>query len=231
MQLSSVTVIGISGPSGSGKSTLANRLASQLLHTPSSSTSRSTRMSVVVETISMDNYYKPITEIPADPTWGLNFESVEGIDVDRFMQDVVACVRRLSSVPMEEGKDVDDATQAFLILEGFLLFYFAQVAEMCSVRVFLDADQDVCRKRRYHRGQDVEDNEAFRVYDAFKEFYDGFVWAHYARYRSQQWQNIHNAPYGRVPCVLDATIKSPDELCAEAMVAIASVVTAQGNPS
>jgi len=206
-----VTVIGVCGPSGSGKSTLCRLLASQL-----------ETSSTVVDVISMDRYFRPTTQLPVHPKWGVNFETPEGIDVDKFMRDTVARLRQLATVSSSSAET--KTTEAFLILEGFLLLYFPCVVDLCSVRVFLDAEQAVCCERRCRRSWvPAEENEAFR------EFYDGLVWSYYMRYHALQLRNMQRTldPDGQQTSqvrtlILNASKQSPEELCAKVLATTAA---------
>ena len=71
-------VIFLSGPTSSGKTTSANRLALEL---------KVLRKSVFI--LSLDNYYKPHSEIPDDPETGLkNFELVSALNLGLFKQNI-----------------------------------------------------------------------------------------------------------------------------------------------
>ncbi|HAJ99593.1 MAG TPA: hypothetical protein DCM62_06175 [Bacteroidales bacterium] len=71
-------VIFLAGPTSSGKTTSASRLALEL---------KVLKKNVL--TISLDNYYKPHSEIPDDPETGLkNFEVVSSLNVDQFKSNI-----------------------------------------------------------------------------------------------------------------------------------------------
>ena len=71
-------VIFLAGPTSSGKTTSANRLALEL---------KVLRKKVLI--VSLDNYYKPHSEIPDDPATGMkNFELVSALNLDLFRQNI-----------------------------------------------------------------------------------------------------------------------------------------------
>lgn len=71
-------VIFLAGPTSSGKTTSANRLALEL---------KVLRKNVLI--LSLDNYYKPHSEIPDDPATGMkNFEVVSALNLDLFRQNI-----------------------------------------------------------------------------------------------------------------------------------------------
>ena len=113
-------VIFVSGPSSSGKTTFAKRLAIQL------------KVNLFdTLAISMDHYFRDHAEMtaqPNPPAGGLDFESIEALDVPRLIKDIQALLEG-QSIPRRRyifkegrGKDTDKTLRlgpdTFLIVEG-----------------------------------------------------------------------------------------------------------------
>lgn len=113
-------VIFVSGPSCSGKTTFAKRLAIQL------------KVNLFdTLAISMDHYFRDhadMTAQPNPPAGGLDFESIEALDVPRLIKDIQALLEG-QSIPRRRfifkegrGKDTDKTLclgpDTFLIVEG-----------------------------------------------------------------------------------------------------------------
>ncbi len=69
------TMILLAGPSASGKTTTAKKLMAHLNAKGKSA-----------ERISLDNFYKPRNQLPAWKDGSINFESIDGLDLDYFHQ-------------------------------------------------------------------------------------------------------------------------------------------------
>lgn len=76
--IDNIRLICIAGPSSSGKTTFANRLRIELL----SRGIHSVR-------ISLDDYYKPKSEIPLGPDGEPDLETIEGLDIELFNQNML----------------------------------------------------------------------------------------------------------------------------------------------
>ena len=113
-------VIGVWGPSGGGKSSVAKWLVSQF---PCSAH------------IAMDDFaYASREDIAAaggDASHPHPFEAPQGYNKELFMS-------RVREV-MAPGR--------CLVVEGILLFWWPEIAELCNIRFEMQAPQDVCRER------------------------------------------------------------------------------------
>ena len=76
--IDNIRLICIAGPSSSGKTTFANRLRIELL----SRGIHSVR-------ISLDDYYKPKSEIPLGPDGEPDLETIDGLDIELFNQNML----------------------------------------------------------------------------------------------------------------------------------------------
>ena len=113
-------LIFISGPSGSGKTTLSNKISQYL-----------TNLNFSANEISLDNYYKDLSDISFEERCNVNFDSPESIDIELFYQHLSA---------LKKGEDVNIpiysyklhnrtkrtklvVSSNFIISEGLFIFY------------------------------------------------------------------------------------------------------------
>lgn len=117
-------LIGIAGGSGSGKTTFSNYLFENL-----------SQFSVRV--IEMDRYYKserPITVSPLNGKVYEDFNHPNSVNIDKVLNEI-------SEVINEGITDV-------LIIEGFLLFNFAELMKQLDLKVYIDCPPDERLLRR-----------------------------------------------------------------------------------
>lgn len=185
-----VLIIGIAGCSGCGKSTLAKTLAKDLASP--------------VTPVSLDWYLRP--KWMPKVHGGRNWETPEGIDwksLRSHLQTALETFSQAETVPEElnlgpndenviqkgqAGRHLDAST-VVLVVEGFLLFYDDQIAEMLHIKIWIDAGLQTCMERRHKRGkasrkQDVENS---------KLWFRDSIWSHYLRYKQKQLSNAVGA--------------------------------------
>lgn len=136
-------VIGVAGASCSGKTTLADSLASLL----------------DANLLKIDDYYWPLDHLSYDARCGLNFDHPDRIDHHRLVQDV----RDLVAGKTIEAPRYDftrhtrfEETHRFppkpiLVIEGLFTFCYADLVDLCDVRIFVEASDAVCLERRLQR--------------------------------------------------------------------------------
>ncbi|KIW01935.1 uridine kinase [Verruconis gallopava] len=152
------SIIGVAGSSGSGKTSLALAVVSGL------------NLPWVV-ILSMDSFYKQLTPEQSKAAFRneFDFDSPDAIDFDLL-------VEKLREI--KEGKKVEVPVYSFekhareertstiysphvLILEGIFALHDQRILDMLDLKVFAEADPDVCLSRRVlrdvrYRGRDVE---------------------------------------------------------------------------
>ena len=181
-----VVVIGITGASGSGKSTLASALAADL------------RSPVVA--LTMDWFFD---DDRIDSELGGNCEAPAALDAELFLSSVNAVVLELSrglvphsikvktqadplpivatSTPRSTScadVDGDDVSvgPVFLVLDGFLLFAFPEIAELCTIQLLLLSSLEMCCMRRFsRREQGVEVTREPVEFEAFQAWFEKHV--------------------------------------------------------
>lgn len=146
-----VSIIGIAGSSGSGKSTLSRAIVNKL------------NLPWVV-ILSMDSFYKSLSPEASKKAFNneYDFDSPDAIDFDvlvQCLQDLKAGKR--AEIPIysfEKHARTEKTTSIYsphvLIVEGIFALYDPRVLALLDMKIFCEADADVCLSRRILR--DVE---------------------------------------------------------------------------
>jgi len=141
-------VIGIAGGSGSGKSTFLEKLKANLDQDS-------------VTFVSQDDYYHPRDQQHTDENGIKNFDLPSSINSDLLVQHLL----QLSSGESIELKEytfnnelktptVKTITPSpVIIVEGLFIYHFTDVAQMCNLKLFVDAPTDLKIIRRINRDQ------------------------------------------------------------------------------
>lgn len=160
-------VIGVAGASGSGKSTLAEALGAAL-HAP---------------VIKIDDYYRPLCHISYEERCEINFDHPSTIDHELL----VAHLRQLAAGTVTETPLYDFTRHTrfaqgrviepnrFVVVEGIFTFCYSELVDLCGVKVFVEAPEDVCLDRRMRR--DV--CERGRTQEEVLARFNGHVWPMY----------------------------------------------------
>ncbi|MCJ1465925.1 Uridine kinase [Pseudocyphellaria aurata] len=152
------TIIGIAGGSGSGKTSLAVEIISAL-NVP------------WVVILSMDSFYKILTpeqhRLAHKNEYDLDAPSA--IDFDLLVQSLRDLKQgRRVEIPIysfEDHQRVEATTPIYsphvLVLEGILALYDPRILELLDMKMFAEADADLCLARRItrdvrERGRDIE---------------------------------------------------------------------------
>ena len=138
-------IVALTGGSGSGKSTILNGLREHF--------------GDEVTILSLDDYYRPKSDLPTDDQGETNFDVPEVINYDDLNRDI-----RL----LLEGKVVELDTYTYnrmamtsdrinihpapwLIVEGLFALYNEDIRAMIDITVFIDASVETRLERRKHR--------------------------------------------------------------------------------
>lgn len=156
------SIIGVAGSSGSGKTSLAFAILSKL-------------SLPWVAILSMDCFYKPLN--PAESAAAFrneyDFDAPEAIDFDVLVEKlrdikegylheiILACcdlltpARKKAEIPVysfEKHSRLDKTTTIYsphvLILEGIFALHDQRVLDMLDLKIFCEADADLCLSRR-----------------------------------------------------------------------------------
>jgi hypothetical protein len=129
------------------------------------------------------------------------------------------CVgRRRKNVLREFGALPADGEAVVVVLEGFLLFHDQELARMCDIQLWLEAECDTCMQRRYHRKSRGGQKQSLQQ---FGEWYRGLVWQSYLEHRDTQLANAPGALHLRAedgPAAMAAAAEAGCQtaLCTEA---------------
>jgi uridine kinase len=84
-------------------------------------------------------------------------------------------------------RHAQDGTRSVIVIEGFLLFFFPQVASACHHRIMFRCSEAVCCRRRLQRtysslqgSSDPVEVDAEEV-DEFTAWYHNTVWKHFIK--------------------------------------------------
>jgi len=149
--------VGISGGSGSGKTYFLKKLLSAF--GPDE-----------LCLISQDNYYRPGDQQPIDGRGFMNFDLPESIDEAEYTRDLLQLrngqpVQRLEYT--FNNRSIVPAMLTYqpcpiVMVEGLFVFYYAQIAKLLDLKIFVDASDVVKIRRRIirdnmERGCDLDD--------------------------------------------------------------------------
>ncbi|KAH7116028.1 uridine-cytidine kinase 2 [Dendryphion nanum] len=152
------SIIGVAGSSGSGKTSLALAIVASL------------NLPWVV-ILSMDSFYKPLTPEQSKLAFSneYDFDSPEAIDfdilVDRLREIKQGKVAEIPVYSFEKHQRVEQTTTIYsphvLILEGIFALHDPRVLDLLDLKIFAEADSDLCLSRRLvrdvkERGRDIE---------------------------------------------------------------------------
>lgn len=148
-------IVGISGVTCGGKSSLAKDLHKSL------------NGSVILH---QDNYFLSpddprhikITELNC-----YNWEILSSVDMNKMYQDIIAII---------ESKPVGNKSKQVLILDGFLLFGYKLISDLCDLKYFLTLTKEQCWERRQKRIYDPPDVPGY---------FEKLVWPEYLKHLSQ----------------------------------------------
>ena len=154
-------IIGIAGGSGSGKTFLTKKIF------------RSFKTKCVV--IHQDSYYKDLSHLSMKERISNNFDHPNSIDIRLLIKDVKTLINGESILqPMydfsnhtRKKKYLTITPNPIIIVEGVLIFHFKDLANLFSLKIFLDVDSDIRFIRRLKR--DVKERKR-QVKDICKQY-------------------------------------------------------------
>jgi uridine kinase len=166
-------IIGIAGGTGSGKSTMAEKL---------------------IETfgdrailIHQDDYYKDLSYLSKEERAKQNFDHPDSIDFELLYRHLLLLKENKSiEVPIynfcnharEMGTHTVPPTD-IIIIEGILLFSVPEIRNLCTLKIFVDAEDDVRLLRRIERdmSERARDFQSIRnqYMTTVKPMHDAFV--------------------------------------------------------
>ncbi|MBC8150720.1 MAG: uridine kinase [Bacteroidetes bacterium] len=138
-------IVALTGGSGSGKSTILNGIRDHFGDD--------------ITILSLDDYYRPISEIPVDDKGETNFDLPEAIIYDNLVRDIYALQRGETveidtytfNRDMMKSECVIKTPSLWLIVEGLFALHDMRVREMIDIKVFISASVETRLKRRKYR--------------------------------------------------------------------------------
>tara|TARA_B100000886_G_scaffold264704_1_gene189154 strand:+ start:177 stop:794 length:618 start_codon:yes stop_codon:yes gene_type:complete len=154
-------IIGIAGGSGSGKTFLTKKIF------------QSFKNKCVV--IHQDSYYKDLSHLGMKERISINFDHPNSIDIKLLIKDVKTLINGESilqpiydfSNHTRKQKYLTINPNQIIIVEGILIFHFKELANLFSLKIFLDIDPDIRFIRRLKR--DIKDRKR-HVKDICKQY-------------------------------------------------------------
>lgn len=142
-------VIGIGGPSGSGKTSVAAKIVSSI----------NVPWTVLV---SLDNFYKPLTPEERKEAFQNNydFDHPSAIDLDLAYKCISSLkAGKKTSIPVYSfvehnrvpNKSINIYGASVIVLEGIYALHDKRLLDLMDLKIYVDADLDVCLARRLSR--------------------------------------------------------------------------------
>jgi uridine kinase len=168
-----VIIIGITGGSGSGKTTVVRNILEKI-----------NRSEVAV--LSQDSYYKDNAHLTLEERRLINFDHPDSIEFDLLVKhleelrsgnsveeptyDYVTSTRKEATITI--------APKHVMIVEGILLFTDERVRNLCTIKVFVDAESDdrlirIIERDILERGRKLED--VLMRYEVVKTMHQQFI--------------------------------------------------------
>ncbi|MAV14000.1 MAG: uridine kinase [Flavobacteriaceae bacterium] len=162
-------LIGICGGTASGKTTLSNKISQYLKN-----------FNYSANEISLDNYYKDLSNISFEERCNVNFDSPKSIDIELFYQHLCA---------LKKGKDVKIpiysyklhnrtkqtklvTNSSFIITEGLFIFLEKRLRKCFDLKIYLDINYKIRHSRRLHRDIIERGRDRNEVENRFKSMID-----------------------------------------------------------
>jgi len=156
-------LIGITGPSCAGKGEVSAWLSAHL----------------VCPILELDCYYRDQSHLTFEERCGVNYDTPDALDTELLFRQL-----RL----LAEGKEIYRPVYAFerhtrdvhtvhfqpahvVIVEGLFTLYWRELRDLFSTKIFLDAPDDVCLRRRIER----DTHERGRTEEEVRQRYSGHV--------------------------------------------------------
>ncbi len=167
-------LVGIAGGSGSGKTTLANEISSNYDQKK-------------VAIIEQDSYYINIPTINLKQKKKFNFDHPSAIDITLFEKDLKSLLEgKTINVPLYDFKTHSRLKEYrqlkphhIIVVEGILVLHYPQIRELFSLKIFVDAPEDLRFNRRQkrdinERGRN-EENIIEQYVNSVRPMHDKFV--------------------------------------------------------
>ncbi|XP_018336019.1 nicotinamide riboside kinase 1 [Agrilus planipennis] len=185
-------IIGISGTTCGGKTTLANNLHDKFpIHS---------------KVISQDDYFFEADDPRLEDIPDLkhkNFDSLGSLDMEKMLKDINIMVQKrkgdfilnkfngettLSSKHIVETirEKLTSNNISILIIEGFCIFNYRPVADLCDLKYYISLTKDECYSRRMKRSYIPPDVPGY---------FEKYVWPQHLQQKKDVEENIPNVTW------------------------------------
>ena len=155
-------IVGIAGGSGSGKTTVARKVAERLTD-------------VSVASVSMDAYYRNMTQLTLGERKQLNWDHPDVLDIELLGDHLEALARgEMIRKPvydfvnhLRSSRTEVVASADVIVVDGILLFWDARIRELCDLKIFVDVEADIRLIRRVRRDMRVRGREVKDILDQY----------------------------------------------------------------
>ena len=162
-------LIGVCGGTASGKTTLSNKISEYL-----------TNLNFSANEISLDNYYKDLSDKSYEERCNVNFDSPESIDIELFYQHLSALKKGEDvNIPIYSYKLHNRTNRTklvvscnFLITEGLFIFHEEKLRKCFDLKIYLDIDYKTRFNRRLKRDVMERGRDRDEVENRFKSTID-----------------------------------------------------------
>lgn len=149
-------IIGIAGGSGSGKTTLANSILEAIGEDK-------------IALLPHDAYYRDQRDKTLEERRLVNYDHPDSLETDLMIKHIQTLLRgEAIDLPVYDFKQQTRVAETvriqpkpIILVEGILIFVEPKLRNLCSMKLFVDTDQDICFIRRLlrdvtERGRTVE---------------------------------------------------------------------------
>ncbi len=166
-------VIGIAGGTGSGKTTIAEKLMGTFLD-----------QAVLVR---QDDYYRDLSHLLEEERKEVNFDHPSSIDFELFREHILQ-LKQNRSIEKPSYNFCTHTREPYtakldpaniIIIEGILIFAVPEIRDLCDLKIFAEADDDIRLVRRIardveERGRDFQ-SISHQYLTTVKPMHDAFV--------------------------------------------------------
>lgn len=139
-------IIGIAGSSGSGKTTMAQSILEAIGRDK-------------IAFLPHDAYYRDQSEKTFEERLQVNYDHPDSLETELLIKHIQALKRGESvDLPVYDFKQhtraaatVKVVPKPIILVEGILIFVEPKLRNLCSMKLFVDTDQDICFIRRLQR--------------------------------------------------------------------------------